>query len=159
MDQKSDVAGGESGDGLDFAIAEVLLEFEDDHFALIGAEPVEARGDLVHPILSLGFFIGWSLRPGQPLPLDFIERLLAFVLPQEVEGPVPADREQPGLEVVPDALDVLMAEPGESVLHHVAGEIGVVEECRSIADERGLIGVHGLLDELFPRGRMRWLDR
>jgi len=49
-------------------------------------------------------------------------------------------------------VDILLAEADEGVLHHVAGEVGIMEDGGGIADERRFEVHHGLLDELFTSG-------
>ncbi len=59
-----------------------------------------------------------------------------LVLAQEVERTIPADGEEPGLEIVTDLGDVLLAEPKEGVLHHITGIIVVAQNPPRIRDQR-----------------------
>jgi hypothetical protein len=80
-------------------------------------------------------------------PANFVDGLDALVLTKRVEGPVPADGEKPRLELRLDLRNVLLAEPDEDVLHHITGEIGIMEECGGITEKWRFVVDQGLLDE------------
>src|SRR6478609_2100699 len=90
VDEEADVAGGEAGDPLDFLIAETLLEFEDDDFALVGGEAGKIAGQLGEAFLLIRLFIRLESRADDVFPLVVIERLAAIFLTEDVERAIPA---------------------------------------------------------------------
>ena len=120
---------------MDFLIAESLLELENDHIALVRGEPVEISVQLAHAFLVVSLLVWLECRASDFLPLDVVERLDALFLAQDVECPIPTDCEEPGFKALLDFIPILLAEPDEGVLDHVAGEIGIIEDGGGIADE------------------------
>lgn len=91
--------------------------------------------ELGDALLLAEVFIWLEGDSGEAPGVGFFERLGAFVFAEVVEGAVPADGEEPGLEVVLDSGGILLAEADEGVLDDVAGEVEVLEESKGEADE------------------------
>jgi len=149
MDQEADVALFKTGDFFDFLVAQALLEFQEDAFALILGKLAEGIHDFLESLAIKEFLIGRVGGAGGFLPADFIERLEAFVFAEDIEGAIAADREKPGFEICGDIFRFLVAKPDEGVLDHIASAIDVVENRGGISDEWGFIGVDGMFHELF----------
>lgn len=137
MKQEADVGDGEAGDAADFFVAEAVLEFEANDFALIGWELFEGGPDVFEEFVAAGVFAGVWLPFVEPVEMAFVVgELQAMFASQDVECAIAADGVEPSFEVFADAVWVCEVEFEEGVLHDVAGAFFIAaEDAAGVGDE------------------------
>lgn len=147
MDEEGDVADAEAGDGGDFLVAEALLAFEDDGFALVGwkvSELLEQGGKR-----RGGGCIGSLDRPGDAFPADLVGGVVAGFAGGL--GEFPAGGEEPGTEdggaFAGEAGGRLAAEAQEGGAGGFAGEVEIAREREGVGDDGGFVRGEGGGDE------------
>ena len=142
MQKESDVADRKGRDLADFLVAQVALELEVHHFALIRRKFRDRFADPADGLLHVVTLVQVR-RDGE---LVRVERCHANRLLSRVEREVPTHGEQPGREMAFDASPILPAQPQKRFLHHVPRGLDVAEQTRRVADQRPLVTLQRLDD-------------
>lgn len=155
MEEETDVAHREVGDGGDFLVAETLLEFQAYDLLLAGGEPRQQCENLLAGLAGFGLRRGCWVCGDEALGLAFGETAHAALLADDIERGVAADGEEPFGDVAVDRGAGLVAEFDERVLHDVACAVVVAEQVDDIAEQRPLVLADGLAHEgvVFIGGR------
>ena len=137
MKKESHVAHGEPGDRTDFLVAEATLELEIDDLALVARQRIEDVQDLAECRLRVVLFVEICGHGDVAL----VERGDARRLLAGVGRKIPADREQPGGQVIAESRRVFPAEAQERFLDDIARRFQVAQEPLRIAEQRPLVQV------------------
>jgi hypothetical protein len=95
MNEKTDVSRGQAGDFFDFLVAESLLEFQEDDFALVFGEAFQHFHDLGEALVKDAMFVRLEAGASDFFPTDVVERLEVLVLAKQIQRSVPANGEKP----------------------------------------------------------------
>lgn len=160
VDEESDIGDREAGGGGDFAVAEIVLEFEPEAFRLIGGKFLEELENGVGFVVGGGGF-GWL--GGFCGDAREIVRVCAdesAVLAEPVDGAVAADGEEPCFEAwaVECGGICVGAEAEEGILNDIAGGVVVAGDAGGVAGESGAELVDGPEHE-FPWDGLGRLER
>lgn len=139
VDEEADIGDREARGGCDFAVAEVVLEFEPEAFRLIAGEFLEELENGGGVVVSGGGFSGlWSVR-GDAGEVVRVRADESAVAAEPVDGAVAADGEEPCFEAwaVQCGGICVGAEAEEGILNDIAGGVVVVGDAGGVAGEGG----------------------
>lgn len=160
MDEKSDIGDREAGGGGDFAVAEVVLEFEPEAFRLIAGEFLEELKDGGGVVVGGGGFSGLGGFCGDTGEVIRVGADESAVAAEPVDGAMAADGEEPGLQARAVQCGGIWvdAEAEEGILDDIAGRFVVACDAGGVAGECGAELVDGPEHE-FPGNGLGRLGR
>lgn len=151
VDEESDIGDGEAGGVCDFAVAEVVLEFEPEAFRLIAGEFLEELENGGGVVVGGGGFSGLEGFRGDAGEVLRVRADEAAVAAEPVDGAVAADGEEPCFEAraVESGGICVGAEAEKGILNDIACGVVVAGDAGGVAGEGGAELVDGPEDE-FP---------
>lgn len=142
------IADGEAGDVGDFLVGAVVEKLEADDLALVRPQAVHAAPDMLVKLAIDGDLAGIRFMRGRGLKEFVLAEIEPVVLPQDVEGTIPADGVEPGLEIVPHAGWLGEVELEKRILHDIAATLDVsTEDAGCVGDEVAFMLVEGTPDQ------------